>query len=66
MRSSYHSEGAWAWVLRAVGALALLAVAADHLYEYWHDGYSAIPTIGTLFLLSGIGATAIALALLVP
>ena len=43
--------------LRAAGALALFAVAADHLYEYFVDHYSAIPTIGWLFLLNGIGAT---------
>jgi hypothetical protein len=52
--------------LRAVGALALLAVAADHLYEYYADHYSAIPTIGTLFLLNGAGATALGLILLAP
>jgi hypothetical protein len=49
-----------------IGALALLAVAADHLYEYWVDHYSAIPTIGTLFLLNGIGATGLGLLLLAP
>jgi hypothetical protein len=52
--------------LRALGALALLAIAAVHIYEYYADHYSAIPTIGTLFLLNGIGATAIALTLLAP
>ena len=52
--------------LRALGALALLAIAADHLYEYYADHYSAIPTIGTLFLLNGAGATALALILLAP
>lgn len=52
--------------LRALGAIALLAIAADHLYEYYADHYSAIPTIGTLFLLNGAGATALALILLAP
>jgi len=52
--------------LRIVGALALFAVAADHLYEYYADHYSAIPTIGPLFLLNGIGATALGLILLAP
>ena len=52
--------------LRALGALSLLAVAADHLYEYYADHYSAIPTIGTLFLLNGAGATALGLILLTP
>ena len=53
------------WSLRALGALALFAIAADHLYEYYVDGYSSIPTIGTLFLLNGIGGIALGLALLV-
>jgi hypothetical protein len=52
--------------LRVVGALSLFAVAADHLYEYYADHYSAIPTIGPLFLLNGIGATALGLILLAP
>lgn len=52
--------------LRALGALALLAIAADHLYEYYADHYSAIPTVGTLFLLNGVGATALGLILLAP
>jgi len=52
--------------LRVIGALALFAVAADHLYEYWVDSYSAIPTIGTLFLLNGAGAIGLGLVLLAP
>jgi hypothetical protein len=52
--------------LRAAGALALFVIAADHLYEYFADHYSAIPTIGPLFLLNGIGATVLGLMLLVP
>jgi hypothetical protein len=52
--------------LRIVGALSLFVVAADHLYEYHTDHYSAIPTIGSLFLLNGVGATALGLALLAP
>jgi hypothetical protein len=49
--------------LRAIGALSLFVIAADHLYEYYADHYSAIPTIGPLFLLNGIGATAVGLIL---
>jgi len=52
--------------LRALGALSLLAVAAVHLYEYYSDHYSAIPTIGPLFALNGAGATALGLLLLAP
>jgi hypothetical protein len=50
---------------RALGALALLATGAIHLHEYL-GLYSQIPTIGTLFLLNFISATAIGLSLLAP
>jgi hypothetical protein len=54
------------WLLtRAIGALALLAVGAVHLQQYF-DLYSAIPTIGTLFVLNFVGATAMGLGLLAP
>jgi hypothetical protein len=51
--------------LRALGALSLLAVGAVHLRQYLAL-YSAIPTIGTLFLLNFAAATAIGLGLLAP
>jgi hypothetical protein len=50
---------------RALGALSLLAVGAVHLQQYTTI-YSAIPTIGTLFVLNFAGATAIGLGLLAP
>ena len=53
-------------VLRALAALALLGVAADHLEELTAGHYAAIPTIGTLFALDIAAATVLALALLVP
>jgi hypothetical protein len=52
-------------ITRLLGALALLAVGAVHLHEY-ATLYSQIPTIGTLFLLNFLGATAIGLGLLAP
>jgi hypothetical protein len=52
--------------LRVLGAILLLFVGADHYYEYSVDGYSVLPTIGTLFLLNFISATAIGLVLLAP
>jgi len=52
-------------VARVSGALALLAVGAVHLRQYL-GLYSAIPTIGTLFVLNFSGATVIGLALLAP
>jgi hypothetical protein len=48
-----------------LGALSVLAVGAAHLQQYlWL--YSAVPTIGTLFVLAFAGATLIGLALLSP
>jgi hypothetical protein len=57
--------GSLAWILRVLGALSVLAVGAVHLHQYV-DLYSAIPTIGTLFVLNFAGATAIGLGLLAP
>jgi hypothetical protein len=51
--------------VRALGALAVLAVGIIHLQQYF-ELYSAIPTIGTLFVLNFAGATAIGLGLLAP
>jgi len=64
--SAATSRGGW-WPLgaRMVGALAVLAVGAVHLQQY-EMLYSAIPTIGTLFVLNFAGATAIGLGLLAP
>jgi hypothetical protein len=50
---------------RFLGALSLLAVGAVHLQQYEYL-YSSIPTIGTLFLLNFVGATALGLGLLAP
>ena len=50
---------------RFLGALALLSVGAVHLQQYDYL-YSTIPTIGTLFLLNFVGATALGLGLLAP
>lgn len=56
----------WFWLAaRLLGALAVLATGAVHLYEFEHF-YSQIPTIGTLFFLNFLGATAIGLGLLAP
>jgi hypothetical protein len=58
--------GGSVWVAaRVLGALAVLATGAVHLYEFEHF-YSQIPTIGTLFLLNFLGATALGLGLLAP
>src|ERR671930_616031 len=51
--------------VRALGAFAVLAVGAVHLQQYL-ELYSAIPTIGTLFVLNFAAAAVIGLALLAP
>jgi hypothetical protein len=52
--------------VRVLGAILILFVGADHYYEYSVDQYSVLPTIGTLFLLNFISATAVGLVLLAP
>jgi hypothetical protein len=52
--------------MRFIGALAILAVGAIHLQQYIGEDYSAIPTIGTLFLLNTIASGVIGIALLAP
>lgn len=52
--------------MRVLGALAVLAVGAVHLQQYAGSGYNAVPTIGPLFLLNGIAAGIIGVALLLP
>lgn len=49
---------------RLAGAGLLIATATIHLRLY-SEGYSTLPKIGLLFLLNGIGAIALAAALLV-
>jgi hypothetical protein len=50
---------------RLLGALSVLGVGAVHLQQY-ANGYSTVPTIGTLFLLNAIGAGVVGFCLLVP
>jgi hypothetical protein len=59
------TDGPVALASRLLGAVSLWLVGVIHLKEYL-DLYSAIPTSGTLCLLSFIGATAVALGLLTP
>jgi hypothetical protein len=50
---------------RVLGALSLFAVGAVHLQQY-EDLYSAIPTIGTLFVVNFVAATVLGVGLLLP
>lgn len=52
--------------MRSLGALAILAVGAIHLQQYIGADYSAIPTIGTLFLLNAIASAIVGIGLLAP
>lgn len=51
---------------RVLGALAVLAVGAVHLEQYFAVHYRVVPVIGPLFLLNFLGATALGLLLLSP
>jgi hypothetical protein len=52
--------------VRLLGALSVLGVGAVHLQQYAGNGYSGVPTIGTLFLLNAIGAGIVGFGLLAP
>jgi hypothetical protein len=58
-----HESGS---VLRVLGALAVLAVGAVHLEQYFAVHFAVVPVIGPLFALNFAGAAAIALGLLLP
>jgi hypothetical protein len=69
MQMSNRSEHDFARTRVAVRLLAaalVLFVGADHYYEYAVDQYQVLPTIGTLFLVNFISATAVGIALLLP
>jgi hypothetical protein len=53
-------------IARATAAIALLTVAAVHLDEFAVDHHSAMPTIGSLFLVNVIAASVLGLVLLAP
>jgi hypothetical protein len=65
-QSQIRSSSRAVLAVRVLGALLVLFVGADHLYEYSHDDYSVLPTIGTLFLLNFISATLVGALLLTP
>jgi hypothetical protein len=49
-----------------IGAVAVVVTGADHLDEYAANGFSTVPTIGTLFLLNFIASTLVGVGLLLP
>jgi hypothetical protein len=53
-------------IARYLGGASILVVGAIHAQQYYEAYFSAVPTIGTLFLLSFIAAAIVGLALLAP
>lgn len=53
-------------IARYLGAASILVVGAIHAQQYYDAYFSAVPTIGTLFLLSFIGAAVVGVILLTP
>ena len=55
-----------AQVARYLGAVSILLVGAVHAQQYYEAYFSVVPTIGTLFLLSFIGAGVVGTVLFLP
>ena len=53
-------------IARYLGAVSILLVGAVHAQQYYDAYFSVVPTIGTLFLLSFIGAAVAGIVLLAP
>jgi hypothetical protein len=53
-------------VTRYLGAVSVLVVGAIHAEQYYEAYFYVVPTIGTLFLLSFIGAALVGAVLLAP
>jgi hypothetical protein len=51
---------------RYLGAVSILLVGAVHAQQYYQAYFSVVPTIGTLFLLSFIGAGIVGTTLFLP
>jgi FtsH-binding integral membrane protein len=49
-----------------LGAVAVLATGAVHIQQYYGNGYSTVPTIGTLFFLNFVSALVITAGLVAP
>ena len=53
-------------IARYLGAVSILVVGAIHAQQYYDAYFSAVPTIGTLFLLSFVGAAVVGVVLFTP
>jgi hypothetical protein len=61
-----HRRSIVAWSALYLGALAVVATGVLHIQQYSAQGYSTVPTIGTLFLLNFVSAVVIGLGLIAP
>jgi hypothetical protein len=53
-------------IARYLGAISILVVGAIHAQQYYDAYFSVVPTIGTLFLLSFVGAGIVGIVLFTP
>jgi len=53
-------------IARYLGAISILVVGAIHAHQYYDAYFRVVPTIGTLFLLSFIGAGVVGTVLFLP
>ena len=53
-------------IARYLGAVSILLVGVVHAQQYYDAYFSVVPTIGTLFLLSFVGAGVVGVALIAP
>ena len=65
-RTSSSRRGVAGEAGRYLGAVSIVVVGAIHLQQYYDAYFRVVPTIGTLFLLSFIGAGIVGAALLAP
>jgi hypothetical protein len=61
-----HRSEVVAETLRYLGAVSIVLVGVVHAQQYYGAYFSVVPTIGTLFLLSFIGAGVVAVVLVAP
>jgi hypothetical protein len=64
--SRQHRREVAAEIARYLGAVSILLVGAVHAQQYYDAYFSFVPTIGTLFLLSFIGAGVVGVVLFAP
>jgi hypothetical protein len=53
-------------IARYLGAISLMVVGVIHAQQYYYAYFSVVPTIGTLFLLSFVGAGVVGATLIIP